>query len=288
MRILSILILLFAPYYSFSQNSFLGLFANSYLEQTRGAKSLKRINKQINIIYNKNYCSFYLEGKGVNFFKIRNYTIETIGDYIHTSFVSEETNSTPNGYYVILIDEGKGETIFQIALPNGYTFIVNKASKYSETGYVNHNVQFVKHKDNFAKSIELTDKINKYWDTVNNINFIANPSLKKKRLICNININEYINEKLNFHTTESKEIPIYDVHVYFDIDTTGKVSIQSSQFAIPLTNKTLVEDLSKINIDKKVKEIFMTIPWEIDNPIYGVNKNIYNCEVKVTVIAKPL
>lgn len=271
----------------FAQDPFFGLFSNSYLEQTWGAKDLKKINKPIFIIYNRNYCTFYVEGKGNTFFKTRGYQVGTQGEYIHTDFISEETNTTPDGYYGIMIDESKKETIFQVALPNGYTYLVNKAEKYSENGKVTGNLQIANQKKIFEKDIALIAERKKYWDTVTNVNFALNPTLKQKHLICNINISDYINDKLNLHTSEAKIVPIYKVHIYFNIDTAGKVSIQGRRLTENYMSTTIIEDLRGIDIDKKVKEIFMTIPWEIEKDFYGKRKEIYNCEVTVNVEARP-
>ena len=112
-----IILLTFISSSIIAQNYSFGLFANSYLEPAKyGVDKMILIKKSISIIYNKDYCSFYVEGKGATFFKTRSYETTLQGDYIHTSFLSEETNVTPDGWYSIAIDENKDGIIFQVNL----------------------------------------------------------------------------------------------------------------------------------------------------------------------------
>lgn len=294
-----ILILLFTFISSslIAQNYSFGLFANSYLEPAKyGVDKMIPIQKSISIIYNKEYCSFYVEGKGVTFFKTRSYETILHGDYMHTSFLSEETNVTPDGWYSIVIDENKDGIIFQVILPshagdriypNGFTYLVKNAKKYSEDGKVIGNVQIINQKKDYETNVNLIAEQKKYWDTVTNVNFEQNPTLKQKHLICKTNISEYISDKLNFHTSKTKVEPFYIVHVFFNVDTSGKISIQGRKLTERYPNTSIIEDLSGIDIDKKVKEIFMTIPWEFEKDFRGRQKEIYNCEVTVNLEAKP-
>lgn len=132
---------------SFAQDYAFGLFSKSYLHYIGNTDRAERVKKNIYIIYNRGFCIFYVEGKGSFFFKIRNYTEKLDGEYIHTDFVSEETNTTPDAYYGILIDKSKDETIFQVSLPNGYTYIVNDAKVYSQNGLVKNNPYIKNYKE---------------------------------------------------------------------------------------------------------------------------------------------
>lgn len=145
--------LLLVGSFSFAQNYFLGLFANSYLETAKySTDKMVRVKKSIYIIYNRDYCKFFVEGKDAIFFKTRGYQTRMVGGYLHTDFISEETSTTPDGRYGIMIDENKDGIIFQVNIPsypgdkvypNGFTYLVEKAEKYSENGKVNGNIQIL-------------------------------------------------------------------------------------------------------------------------------------------------
>lgn len=282
----------------FAQSYFFGLFSNSYLEPAKyGVDKMILVKKSICIIYNKEYCTFYVEGKGATFFKTRSYETTIQGDYIHTSFISEETNVTPDGWYGIMIDENKDGTIFQVNLPshsgdriypNGYTYLIKKAEKYSENGKVSSNIQVINQKNKFAEDISLIAERKKYWDTVTNINFERNPTLKQKHLICKVNISDYITNNLNFHTSKLKDEIFYTVHIFFNVTNSGKITLQGRTLTERYPNTSIVENLTGIDIDKRVKEIFMTLPWEFEKDFSGKQKEIYNCEVSVDLVAKPL
>ena len=243
------------------------------------------VKKSISIIYNKEYCTFWVEGKGATFFKTRGYETTLHGDYIHTSFLSEETNVTPDGWYSIVIDENKDGIIFQVILPshagdriypNGYTYLVNKAEKYSENGKVNGNIQVINQKKNYEANITWIAERKKYWDTITNVNFAQNPTLKQKHLICKTNISDYISDKLNFHTSKTKAEPFYIVHVFFNVDTSGKISIQGRKLTERYPHTSIIEDLSGIDIDKKVKDAFDRIINEQPIQLINLIKNYAN------------
>ena len=149
----------------FAQGYFFGLYANSYLETAKyGSDKNVRVKKNISIIYNKDYCKFYVEGKGSFFFKTRNYERKMQGKYLQTSFLSQETSTTPDHYYDVTIFESKDGIMFEVALtsyagdkvyPNGFTYLVEKADKYSENGKVNGNIQI----ENW-KELEKQERIN--------------------------------------------------------------------------------------------------------------------------------
>ena len=297
MKTISLLLFIFLSTTLFAQNHFFGLFASSYLEPAKyGVNKMLLVNKSISIIYNREYCSFYVEGKGTKFFKTERYQTTIQGEYIHTSFFSEETNVTPDGWYGVMIDENKDGTIFQVNLPshqgdhiypNGYTYIVKKTEKYSEDGKVKNNVQILNQEKNFDKNLYRIGQRKKYWDTLTNVNFEQNPTLKQKHLLCKINISSYTSDKLNFHTAKSNAEIFYTVHIFFNVDTSGKIILQKGTLTENYPNTSIIEDLNGENVDKKVKEIFMTIPWEFEKDITGRQKEIYNCEVTVNLEAKP-
>lgn len=147
--------LIFAVLSCTAQGYFFGLQSNSYLEISSNSDKEVRVKKNISIVYNKEYCKFYVEGKGSFFFKTRNYERKMQGSYLQTSFLSQETNTTPDHYYDVTIFENKGGIEFQVALPNGFTYLVEKATKYSENGKVNGNIQVEN-----LKELEQKEKIN--------------------------------------------------------------------------------------------------------------------------------
>ncbi len=170
--------LLLVGSFSFAQNNFLGLFANSYLETAKyGVDKMVRVKKSIYIIYNRDYCKFYVDGQASIFFRTRGYQTKLIGEYLHTEFISEETSTTSDGRYGIMIDENKDGIIFQVNIPsypgdkvypNGFTYLVEKAEKYSENGKVNGNIQVLnwnelhlqQQVDDSIRTIRQAEKIN--------------------------------------------------------------------------------------------------------------------------------
>ena len=274
-----------------SQDYYFGLFANSYLATSNlGSTNLKRVNIPISIIYSHDYCSFYLDGKIKNFFKIRGYTTGTQGEYLHTSFVSEETDVTPDGYYGIMIDEGKTETIFQVSLPTGFTYVVNKAKKYGELGKVDNNVHILSQKKEFESDKDLYLERKTYWDTVTNVNFISNPNFKKKHLICKENINEVISEKFNFHTSKPQKVPFLAVYLNFNLDTTGKFVFVGNTMTGRYPDTTIVEPIKDAEIFGDVAKLFEKLPWEKEKSVNGklIYRRVHNCEVEITLFAYPL
>lgn len=122
-----------------AQDHFFGLFSDSYLQPIGTSDKAVRIKKHIYIVYNTTFCLFFVEGKGPVFFKTRGYRVSLQGEYTHTDFVSEETNTTPDGYYGIMIDKGKNDNIFQVNLPNGFTYVVTNAKGYVQGAQINNN-----------------------------------------------------------------------------------------------------------------------------------------------------
>lgn len=86
-------------------------------------------------------------------FKTHGYKVGTQGDYIHTGFASDETEATKENWYLVIIDEGKEDNIFQVSLPNGFTYVVQDAERYSENGKVK-NAQLFADKKKFADMVK--------------------------------------------------------------------------------------------------------------------------------------
>lgn len=144
--------------FSFSQQNYLGLFGSNYLQTSKSSSDkMERVNKSISIIYNSRYCSFYIEGIGVKFFPIRSFSKTIGGGGFITSFVSQETKTTPDGYYGIIIQESNKGINFQVNL-NHFTYFVDKVEKYSENGKVVGRVS-LKNYDELIKQTKLNDSL---------------------------------------------------------------------------------------------------------------------------------
>lgn len=144
-----------------AQDYYSGLYSNNYYEPAQpGTGQLKLINKNICIVYNRGYCMFYEENRGASFFSTRNYTTSLQGKYLHTSFVSQETNTTPDGYYGIMIDEDRDGIHFQVSLPNGQTYLATKARRYNSDGTEIAPIKITNYKENIAR-LKYEDSLSK-------------------------------------------------------------------------------------------------------------------------------
>ncbi|HYE69734.1 MAG TPA: hypothetical protein VEA58_14045, partial [Anaerovoracaceae bacterium] len=108
--------------YVHAQDLFIGLYGASYYQHQSG--QLKSVKKNICIVYNSGYCMFYEQDRGASFFQTRNYSRSLQGEDLHTSFVSQETDVTPDGYFGVMIDENKDGIRFQVNFRNGQTYLV--------------------------------------------------------------------------------------------------------------------------------------------------------------------
>lgn len=177
-------IILFFSNNANSQNNYIGLFGNYYFETGKySSDKMIRVNKSISIVYNREYCTFFIEGLGTKSFPIRGYNTEIVGKYLRTTFVNQETNTIPDGHYSIFIDEGDGELDFGISLPslpndkvypNGFTYLVDKVQKISENGLVKDRIRI----NNFDSLVLQTKK----FDSLQNISTQLETQRKKEEL----------------------------------------------------------------------------------------------------------
>jgi hypothetical protein len=132
-----LLAILFLPAMSRAQSPMFGLFSNHYLETTGSQGSLRRVDKPVSIIYNQEYCWLYLRDGDVISFKTRSYIKNTNSSTksIHESFVNQDSRTTTDGFYHIMVDRMNDGTTFQISTPAG-TIVVKKAEVFSENGQV--------------------------------------------------------------------------------------------------------------------------------------------------------
>jgi tryptophanase len=141
-----------------AQNPYLGLFGKSYILANALTGTEKRISGNIYIIYNRWYCLFYVDGRPSSFFHTRSYTAEPVGEYIHTSFLSGDTNGAGDAYFGVMVDEGKKGKSFQVAIGN-VTYFATKAEASSPEGKVPGNV-YIKNWKDFEQKMKHADSSN--------------------------------------------------------------------------------------------------------------------------------
>lgn len=148
-------VLFILPAVCIAQDYYFGLIGNSFLvPKVFGSDEFLRIKQNIALVYNHNYCYLYFGGKGSQFFPVREFKKSMSGPYTHTSFISKETDVTPDGYYLVMIDENKSGVTFQVSLPNGYTYISDRSKKFSPNGPVKSNIQVL----NYDEIIKMQNK----------------------------------------------------------------------------------------------------------------------------------
>lgn len=235
--ILNLFLLLTLPFISFSQEPFLGLFGKSYLQTNKdNSNKMDRVDKSISIIYNSRYCSFYVENRGVKFFPIRSYSRTLGGGGFITSFVSQETKTTPDGYYGVIIQENNQGINFQVNL-NNFTYYVDKIEKYSEDGKVNGRISIKNYKellkqtkvnDSISRKIEYDEientKKRKYEDSLFNVEYNKSQLLKEEeKLMLGNNYNsinlKWLNDTIQKHVDIKENESFYNTFkVYIDKD----------------------------------------------------------------------
>jgi hypothetical protein len=216
-NLFQIFLFLTLPFVSLSQEHFIGLFGKSYLQTNKfNSSKMDRVDKSISIIYNSRYCSFFIENSNIKFFPIRSYSKSLGGGGIITSFVSQETNTTPDGYYGIIIQENNHSINLQINL-NNITYYVDKIEKYSENGKVNGRIS-IKNYQELIKQTKINDSISiklrldeientrkrKYEDSLFNVQYIISKQHKEEeKLLVGNNYNNLNLRWLN-DTIQSK------------------------------------------------------------------------------------
>lgn len=132
-----IVALLFLPFFSKAQSPMYGLFCNHYFQTTGTNADLRRINKPISIIYNRDYCWFDAPNGDMISFRTLNYSKEVNSSTknVHESFMNDDSQTTRSGFYMIMIDMMNDGTTFQISSPSG-TIVVQGAEVISENGQV--------------------------------------------------------------------------------------------------------------------------------------------------------
>jgi hypothetical protein len=125
------------PFTAIAQSPMFGLFGVNCLQTVGDQGNLRRINKPACIIYNREYCWYYAPNCDVVSFRIRAYTkdLNSATKSIHESFVNQESQTTADGFYHIIVDQTNGGTSFQISTPTG-TVVVQNAQRFSENGHV--------------------------------------------------------------------------------------------------------------------------------------------------------
>ncbi|MCX6199206.1 MAG: hypothetical protein NTY88_08280 [Bacteroidetes bacterium] len=143
-----------------AQNNFKGLFSATYLE-VNGKGDLKQVNSPLSIVYNSSYCRLSISGV-VNNFKVDAYSKKLSSGDVEESFLSDETATTPRGWYYILITHNNlGTSTITVNLPmipNGNAYIVNKAEIFTENGKVTGKVHVENWKE-IENEVSVNDSI---------------------------------------------------------------------------------------------------------------------------------
>ncbi len=118
----------------------------------------KRINKEIVITYSQKSSLIYIEGQGSIFFMNDEYEQKLYNGYIHEFIISQETSTTPRGYYSIMIDKKNKNNTFQLIISNRGTYFVDNVKIYSENGLVKGNI-YVKNWKELEEKTKESEKI---------------------------------------------------------------------------------------------------------------------------------
>lgn len=293
MKKILFLLILFAWLNATAQNSYLGLFSKSYVLDDANSGTEKKIIGNIYIVYNRDYCLFYVDGRGSNVFPTRSYTTQLIGEYIHTSFLSEETNTTPDAYYGIMVDEGKKGKGFQVSI-NNITYFVEKSETFSPDGRVTGNV-VVKNWKEIEQKMRLDDSLRivmqKQWqDSLIKKNIedsffiIRRDSLKLIKVDSQLELGNNYNQ-INLKWLNDTVVSKVNTDFYFTsifkilIDKNGivigatPVNSLAPNFEkyVPLINKAVIgQRIKPFELNGKnypsYAEVYISIPSEADKP----------------------
>jgi hypothetical protein len=145
-----------------AQDSFRGLFADSYLE-TQHNGELKKINKPIYIIYNRTYCQLSINGTEKSF-ETEAYSSSIKNGNIEEGFLNAETKTINRGWYSINILHDKKSkstiTVNMPLIPGGKAIIVPDAQVYSENGKVTGKV-FINNWKELEQKLKYEDSLSK-------------------------------------------------------------------------------------------------------------------------------
>lgn len=130
-------LLLAAPASLLAQSPMFGLYCPHYLQTVGADGKLRRINKPVAIVYNREYCWLFTPNSDKVSFRTRSYTkdVNSSTKSIHESFVNQESRTTADAFYHILVDQTDEGWTFQISTPTG-TIVVQDAQRFSENGKV--------------------------------------------------------------------------------------------------------------------------------------------------------
>lgn len=159
-----------------SQDSFRGLFADSYLE-TQYNGELKKINKPIYIIYNRTYCQLSINGI-VRSFETEAYSSHIKEGNIEEGFLNGENKTITRGWYSINILHDKKSkstiTVNMPLIPGGKAIIVPDAQVYSENGKVTGK-EFITNWKELEQKLKYEDSVSKSKvNVLENINVLKN------------------------------------------------------------------------------------------------------------------
>lgn len=288
---------------SIAQDSFRGLIGYSYSTINNNG-SERKVNSPLYIIYNQSFCQLSVNGI-INNFKVDSYSKQLNQGNIEESFISDETNTKPRGFYSINIlhdKAGKSQlTINMPFIPDGAAYFVSDAKVYSQnwpvTGhpYVNNWKDVEKQakiNDSLSIAKQLTVKQNTIKvhksDSIWQVN-LANNKIKSADSILNIgnNYNNSSSKHIVKIIDSAFNMQITDKYIYGNIKvfidgtgniiscSKGKVADNIGDF-IPQLNDLLTT--LKLKVDPFVKDgvnypSYSELFIEIDPQAYNYYKN---------------
>jgi hypothetical protein len=155
-----------------AQDSFRGLFAESYFETQKNGELQKinkpfyiiyKINKPFYIIYNRTYCQFSLNGS-VSSFQTDAYSSGIKEGNIQEGFLNAETKTINRGWYSIeIVHDKKGKSTITVnmpLIPGGKAIVAPNAQVYSENGKVTGKV-FINNWKELEQKLKYEDSLSK-------------------------------------------------------------------------------------------------------------------------------
>jgi hypothetical protein len=115
-----------------AQNNYIGFASSKYYAVDKGGT--KQVSGSISIVYNRYYCSIFIEGRGTISFPVDSYVL---GDDASESFISDDNGTSLRGRYDVLVQRNKSGNSVSINIPDvGFAYIIENAHAYSANGEV--------------------------------------------------------------------------------------------------------------------------------------------------------
>jgi hypothetical protein len=206
---------LFACFWASAQEP-LRCVSEPFFYSIKGESRAVKVNHPIAVCYNNSYFSFSCFETGTRTFKIYGRTTTKDEDgYVIESFGNEENATNSRMDYTVNITYGQEKVIVINFARFAEAYIVKSRSFLGSMTIQSGNNQLIK------KNLLSIEKIKP--DTITNVNFDLNPSLKIAHAITPIHIMNYINSRIEWTEKQKKVGDIGSFDFYFEIDTTGKI-----------------------------------------------------------------